>query len=59
MPKQAHLKDQGVRCDADVEGVGLAPTVPLELALLGTAKVGQQLEGGAPLLAFHLPIQHD
>jgi hypothetical protein len=41
-----------------VEGVGLGPALALGLALLGTAIVGQQLEGGAPFLALHLPIQH-
>ncbi len=30
----------------------------LGLALLGAAVVRQQLEGRAPLLALHLPIQH-
>ncbi len=42
-----------------MESVGLAPTVALDLALLGAAKVGEQLEGWAPLLELHLPVQHD
>ena len=42
-----------------MESVGLAPAVALGLALLGTAKVGEQLEGWAPLLELHLPVQHD
>lgn len=42
-----------------MEGVGLAPAMPLHLALLGAAKVGQQLEGRAPLLELHLPVEHD
>lgn len=41
-----------------MEGVGLGPTLPLELALLHGAVVGEQLEGGAPLLELHLPVQH-
>ena len=54
-----YLEDKGVGGDTDVEGVWLAPAVPLDLALLGAAKVGEQLEGGAPLLELHLPVQHD
>ncbi len=42
-----------------MESVGLAPAMALGLTLLGTAKVGEQLEGWAPLLEFHLPVQHD
>jgi len=42
-----------------VESIGLAPAVALGLALLGAAKVGEQLEGWAPLLELHLPVQHD
>ncbi len=53
------LKHEGVRGDADVESVGLAPAVALGLALLGAAKVGEQFEGWAPLLELHLPVQHD
>ncbi len=53
------LKHKGVGGDADVESVGLAPSMALGLALLGAAKVGEQLEGWAPLLALHLPVQHD
>jgi hypothetical protein len=41
-----------------MEGVRLAPALALSLALLSTAIVGQQLEGGAPLLELHLPVQH-
>ena len=33
--------------------------MPLQLALLGAAVVGQQLEGRAPLLELHFPVQHD
>ena len=43
--------------DADVEAVGLAPPRSLQLALLGRAEVGEQLEGRAPLLELHLPVQ--
>ena len=42
-----------------MEGIGLGPAVALGLALLGRAVVGQQLEGGRPLLKLHLPVQHD
>ena len=42
-----------------MESVGLAPAVALGLALLGAAKVGEQLESRAPLLELHLPVQHD
>lgn len=42
-----------------MEGVGLAPAMPLDLALLGRAKVGEQLEGWAPLFELHLPVEHD
>ncbi len=42
-----------------MESVGLAPAVALGLTLLGTAEVGEQLEGWAPLLELHLPVQHD
>ena len=52
------LEDEGVGGDADVEGVGLGPALALGLALLGAAIVRQQLEGRAPLLALHLPVQH-
>lgn len=42
-----------------MEGIGLAPTMPLDLAFLCTAEVSEQLEGRTPFLALHLPIQHD
>jgi hypothetical protein len=41
-----------------VERVWLGPALALELALLGGAVVGEQLEGRAPLHELHLPIQH-
>lgn len=41
-----------------MEGVGLGPALALFLPLLGTPVVGEQLEGGAPFLELHLPIQH-
>lgn len=37
-----------------MKGVGLGPALPLRLAFLGTAEVGQQLERRAPLLELHL-----
>lgn len=37
-----------------MESVGLGPALPLRLAFLGTAEVGQQLERRAPLLELHL-----
>ena len=42
-----------------MESVGLAPAVALDLALLSAAEVSEQLEGWAPLLELHLPVQHD
>ena len=42
-----------------MEAVVLAPTVPLELTLLLTAKVGQDLEGGAPALDLELPVHNN
>lgn len=42
-----------------MEGVGLGPALALGRPLLDAAIVGEQLEGGAPLLELHLPVQHD
>lgn len=53
-----HLKNEGVGGDAHMEGIGLGPALALLLPLLGAAIVGEELEGGAPLLELHLPIQH-
>ncbi len=55
---RARLQHERVGRDADVERVGLGPALALGLALLGAAEVGEQLEGRAPLLALHLPVQH-
>ena len=41
------LQREGVGRDADVEGVGLGPPLPLDLALLDGPKVGQDLRRGA------------
>lgn len=41
-----------------MEGVRLGPALSLFLPLLGTPIVGEQLEGRAPFLELHLPIQH-
>ena len=54
-----HLEDEGVGGNADMEGIGLGPALPLEPPLTGTAIVGQQLEGWAPLFELHLPVEHD
>jgi hypothetical protein len=53
-----YLKHQGVGGDANVEGVGFRPALSLELALFHGAVIGQQLEGGAPFLQLHLPVEH-
>ena len=52
------LKDEGVSGNAHVEAVKLGPTLPLLVALLGRAVVREDFECRAPLLEFHLPIQH-
>lgn len=56
--EETHREDEVVGGDADVKGVGLGPALPLERAFPGAAVVGQQLKGGAPLLALHFPVQH-
>lgn len=52
------LQHQRVGGDAHVKCVCLGPPLPLGLALLGCAVVGQQLEAGGPLLELHLPVEH-
>ena len=42
-----------------MESIRFTPAMPLDLALLRAAKVGQQLESGTPLFELHLPVEHD
>jgi hypothetical protein len=53
------LKSEGVRGDAHVKAARARPPFALELALLGGAVIGEQLERRAPLLELHLPVEHD
>ena len=53
------LRDEVVRRDAHVEGVGLRPPEALLLALLLRAVVREDLEARAPHLELALPVEHD
>lgn len=52
-----HLKYKSVCCNADMEGIGFAPTLSLGPPLFHTAKIGQHLEAWTPLFELYLPIQ--
>ena len=41
-----------------MEGVFLAPAMTLYLSFLLRSEIGKDLEGRAPLLEFHLPIDN-
>ena len=53
------LDDQLVAGDANVKGILLGPTLSLHPPILLRAVVDEHLEGGAPLLDLHLPVEHD
>ena len=53
------LDDKLVRSDADVEGVFLRPALSLHLSLFLRPEVGQDLQGRAPTLELHLPVDND
>ncbi len=53
------LEHHLVRGDADIPDVVVGPALSLALAFLLVAVVREDLEAGAPLLEFHLPVEHD
>ena len=53
------LNHKLVGCDADMEGVVLAPPLSLLLPLFLVAEISKDLEAWAPSFELHFPIDND
>ena len=52
------LNDQLVGCDTHVKRIVFGPSLPLHFSFFLRSKVGQNLEGRAPSLELHLPVDN-
>ena len=56
--REVILDHELVRCNANVERVVFAPTMPLDFSLFLSTKISEDLESWAPLFEFDFPV-HD